>query len=398
MTKSIEGMVRFFSERWNGRHWRVNKLVCRIHKNVYRVSARVAGQEVWFESDDVPLVFSIEGFASMFLVPALYRRATLALCGAVDAQWIRNVGELLSIFRHWWAFPDTAAIDCQRFLEIGDARRSGSILFFTGGVDSFYTLLKGPAVDALVYVHGFDIRLDEHERMAQFERGFRRIAQETGHRAIVIRTNLRQHPQFRKVNWEFTHGGALAGVAHLISASFGRAVISSSDTGLFNVPWGTHQDTDKLYSSGSMVLQHFGESVYRLDKLRAVIKEPLVRQHLHVCWENRVSEMNCCQCEKCLRTMVYLAGMGELEEYPVFAHGCRDVCARIDNLPTISGSKDIQEYWVDSLQLSLPKDMEAAVRRLLARSGWYSGQVKREDLSRKSVFPNTSSMGLTTAD
>ncbi len=349
--------------------WQIERPAASVCHNTHRISARVAGHDVWFESKDVSLAPSVEGIASMFLVAALDLGATLRLQERVDPLWHRNAGELESIFRRWLAVPQKPALDCREISEKENVCQSGAVLFFTGGVDSFYSLLKGPVVEGILYVHGFDIALDDRTRMAQFEPHFQQIAKETGHRAVVIRTNLRQHPKFRKANWEMTHGGALAGVGHLIQTSFGRGVISSSDTGVFNVPWGSHQETDKLYSSGSFSVEHFGECVYRMDKLQAIAKEPLVRRHLHVCWENNSGEMNCCQCEKCLRAMVSLAGLGELEKYPVFSHGSGDLCARIDRLPIVA--EHLQVYWVDSLQLSLPKDVEAAVCRLLGRSGWH---------------------------
>ena len=303
MNKLLARAVRFLPKRWRQVAWHVQKPVCRIHHQTHLVSARVAGDEVWFESADLPLAPTMEGFASMFLAVAYHRQARLRLDAPVDAAWMQNIGNLSGVYRRWWPRLEELAVDGSVLPASTVPRQPGRVLFFSGGVDSFYSLLQGPAVDALVYAHGFDASPDDHHHGVRQDQELREVASDTGHRAVSIRTNLRQHRQFRTVNWELTHGGALTGAAHLLSDAFGQAVISSSDTGagLDDVPWGTHQETDPLYSSAVMAIQHFGESVYRQDKLRALAGEPIVRQHLRVCWEHRTSEMNCCQCEKCLR-------------------------------------------------------------------------------------------------
>jgi len=73
------------------------------------------------------------------------------------------------------------------------------------------------------------------------------------------------------------------------------------------------EDTDTLHSSRQMEIAHFGEKVYRLDKFRAIVGEPIVRENLRGCWAALNDRMNCSRCEKCLRTMVWLAGVGELK-------------------------------------------------------------------------------------
>jgi hypothetical protein len=243
--------------------------------------------------------------------------------------------------------------------------------------DSFHSLLRGPKVDALVHVHGFDAPPADAERLARFEPDFRRIARIVGCRAVLIRTNLREHPRFCRADWQSTHGGALGGVAHLLESSFGSAAISSSDTGVFNAPWGSHQDTDPLYSSEELSIQHCDENIHRLEKHRAIAAEPLVREHLWVCWKGRGSPLNCGHCEKCVRTMVFLLGLGELERSRVFDCPAEDLAARIDLLAPVKNPYT-KTYWADVLEeLELPMELQVAARRLLLRSNWDPVQVKR---------------------
>ncbi len=48
---------------------------------------------------------------------------------------------------------------------------SGIACFFSGGVDSFYTLLKHrEEITHIIFVHGFDIALEDHSLRAQASR------------------------------------------------------------------------------------------------------------------------------------------------------------------------------------------------------------------------------------
>jgi len=72
-----------------------------------------------------------------------------------------------------------------------------------------------------------------------------------------------------------------------------------------------------------------------------------------------------------------LAGWsGRIEKYLGFEGTLRDMCKRIDRLPPIK-NKYIQQYWADGLQLELPRELRAAVGRLLERSRWNRDQIKR---------------------
>lgn len=72
-------------------------------------------------------------------------------------------------------------------------------------------------------------------------------------------------------------------------------------------PWGSHWDTDPLWSSPDKIrIIHDDASVNRRDKIIQLAAEPLVQRHLRVCWRNLAPTGNCSRCEKCLRTMTTL--------------------------------------------------------------------------------------------
>lgn len=332
---------------------------------VHRVCARVGDLPVWFESADSALVPAPEAFAGAFLIPALARSARLEMEAAVCPQWHSHLPQILQIVHDWWGYPPILPQLRTETAVPSPGRATG--LCFSGGVDSFYSLLRSETpIHHLVYIHGFDIALDDTARMVAFEPGLRRVAAETGTKLTLIRTNLRQFPEFTGPRWEHTHGGALAAVGHLMRGCLDRYLISASYPYKDSHPWGSHFALDPLWSSRSLEIVHFGATHYRSEKLQALADEPLVQAHLRVCWENRTAALNCSRCEKCVRTQLALASWGKLEAFTVFDRQVA-LAEAVDALPRISNPNLIvvyEAFLTDELQ----PEVARALRRLLARS------------------------------
>jgi len=308
-----------------------------------RVAADVGGVPTWFESDDVELAPAAEAFGSAFLIPALHHRARLRLADPVDPAWREHAGTLVALLRSWWRYPEWTPeaphpgaafrdAPAARAAAVRDDARSappeenarsattdGTALFFSGGVDSFHVLLRGGIrVDHLVALHGFDFPLDDLARAAAVERSLRAVAAGAGTRAAMVRTNVREHPRVREAPWPRVHGGILGGVAHLLAPVASRVLIAASAPGDREIPWGQHWQVDPLWSSSRTRVEHVGRGLRRLDKLRAIAAEPLVRDHLRVCWANRAPVGNCSRCAKCVLSMLILEECGELATSRVF--------------------------------------------------------------------------------
>lgn len=334
-----------------------------------RVGALIDGSEAWFESEDLVLRPSSEAFGSAFLLPAADARRRLAMAAPVGADWADGAARVLDIAHRWWGYPRLwprvntcpVAIGPQQ----GEPRRA---LCFTGGVDSFYTLLRlGKPIHYLINAQGFDIRLDEERRLAAVAARFREIAENVSAQLLTIRTNLRTHPSFRCATWPRTHGGALASLGHLASGAIDTLVVSSSVAYANPSPWGSHFELDPLWSGAGLTIEHVGAEYTRNAKLRLIADSPLVRQHLHVCWEHWDERLNCSRCEKCLRTRMVLAGLGLLEKFPVF-DGMRTLTADLDALPYVPAPALWKRYREVLADGGLPSDTARAIERLLARS------------------------------
>ncbi|HEC12979.1 MAG TPA: hypothetical protein ENI80_06960 [Acidiferrobacteraceae bacterium] len=243
-----------------------------------------------------------------------------------DALFLASLPELMGIYSLWEA--GAGKIDISNLMPTSrDSRETNRVgVFFTGGVDSFYTLLKNrDEIDDVIFVHGFDVNLGDVEHRNRVSRLVNRVGGELGVNVIEIETNLRSLLD-RYVSWNMAHGAAMAAVAHLLSPLFSRIYIASSFSYDMIFNWGSHPLLDPLWSSGTLQLIHHGCETKRVDKVAYISAYDIVMKNLRVCYKNLSYPKgghdwgyNCGVCEKCLRTMTALRVAGKLEECRTFA-------------------------------------------------------------------------------
>ncbi len=238
----------------------------------------------------------------------------------------------------------------------------GTGLFFSGGVDSWSTLLRRPEVTDLIYVHGFDIPIDMPERSGRVERALRTVADKRGLRFHVVRSDMRDLHD-RAVGWEIGHGPALAAVAHLLAPTCRRVLIGSGVTYTEPVTRGSHPLVDHLWSTERCEIVNDGSHLTRAMKVREIAGSAEALAVLRVCWK-RVEEYNCGRCEKCLRTMVALEAVGGLERCATFEAPLDLDAVSALQLP----SREVLAWWRDNLDLAAQSgrsDLVAAVNSCL---------------------------------
>ncbi len=360
---------------------RISPITKVFDQGVHRVCADVDGEPLWFESADVALSPSPEAFGSAMLLPALARGENLTLEDPISSIWRSNIRQSLFTFKEWWNYLELLPEPFHHPVQV--TRATQTALLFSGGVDSFYTLLRsGYAVHYLVFVIGFDMKLDDISRFEAFEPSLRAAADESGALPAVIRTNLREHSAFTPVSWERTHGGALAAIGHLLSGVAGQLLIASSNPFSLRDPWGSHWMTDAFWSSERLQILHIGAHLDRNSKLRAIADEPPVRNHLRVCWENRIPAGNCSRCEKCVRTRLILADCGRLADFPVFDGE--------DSLPadmrTLSQIDPVRIAYQDLKRRdNLRPEIRRELLKLIERSDRYQSRLKKN--SSRRIWP-----------
>jgi hypothetical protein len=340
---------------------------------VSRIAADVDGVPVWYESSDVEMQRRGEIFACAFLLPAMKRGSALRLEGiSLSPLWLANAQRLMKTFSEWWGYTPIE-ISCDSAcpaVETPSNQHTG--LFFSGGVDSFYSLLSSEEqINDLVFVHGFDSALADQTRLEDARHHLSQIAAGTGRRLILLKTNLREHPLIRGMDWLKIFGGALASAAYTVPG-IRRMMISSSYAVGFLIPCGSHPETDPLWSNEQLVFVHYGVNTIRLNKLIAIADHPLVMRHLRVCWKNAGRPDNCCRCEKCMRTMLLLEARGKLTQFDAFPsrRGLIWRAFQVSSVPP--GLFKSYNAWI----MACPRrQTKLAMRIMLARS-WIRNQKK----------------------
>lgn len=324
-----------------------------------RVAWEAAGHRVayWSEAELEPRP---EAVGSALLFAAAAASADLALPDPVDPQWRAGALRAAALARRWWGWRTPALLG-----PVGSAGVPGPdvALCFTGGLDSFHSLLAGEVrPTALFFAVGFDVPLDDGPRLSDLLPRLRAVAGGVSLPLTVVQTDLRRHPLFAAASWERTHGGALASLGHLLGA--GALLISASATPGYDWPWGSHPWLDRCWSSSRTAVRHVGFGPSRFGKVAAVGHHPLVREHLRVCWERRTATGNCGRCGKCVVTMAALDAVGALEGSGAFPpEAGADLAARIDALPGGRYPQSTRE----TLAATTRPDVAAALTRLLDR-------------------------------
>lgn len=286
-------------------------------------SADVMDGVVRFECHDMPLTPTPEALVAAAFLPAMRHGLALDWSGEVACGFIDSVERYQQRVQHWsdklQAVPLTGGQASNP--DVPGRTEGGRVaLFFSGGVDSFYSLLENlDEVTDLVFVHGFDIMEGEKAHAEMAERQVRMVGEAYGRRVLAIRTNLRSCWLADVGGWgEIAHGPAMAAVAHLLGPQFGRILIAGSDSSPEPWPWGSHPELDPLWSTARLEFVHDHHHVTRVRKIERVLSSEVARKTLRVCWKNRNVKTNCCRCEKCIRTMITLKAFGRLDEFESF--------------------------------------------------------------------------------
>lgn len=189
-------------------------------------------------------------------------------------------------------------------------------VFFSGGVDSYFTLLNLPetALTLLSIEHAEpdqDSIANAFSRLTDLQNS--RVDKMHDQNIKVVTNMMVAHPRILD-QWALRlHGPFYAACALLVSDSISSAAISSTFEYGHLKPWGSHPALDPLWSSTSTQIKHFGADHSRAEKTELVARSTAARASLSVCERGRYadgSRLNCSQCTKCSRTMLTLDALG----------------------------------------------------------------------------------------
>jgi hypothetical protein len=290
--------------------------------------ARVAGdpKRVWLRTE-TEVVPNADAALAACLLPAMVSGGTLRIEEPLSPRLLRTQREYQAIQRAWslgWNFVSEPLREVRVLAPTREPETrppSGRVAaFFSGGVDSWATVLENPDLTDLVFVRGLDLipGAEKHRGLAEeVERRLRWAAGRLGLPLHVVETNVRELSD-PLLPWDAYNPGALAAVALFLAPLFDRVLIASDSDHETQVPLGTSRMIDQLWSTETLEVCDDGGRLRREERLRRVAAHPLARETLRVCWENPDGAYNCGRCRKCMLTMISLEAFGMRHEVTTF--------------------------------------------------------------------------------
>jgi hypothetical protein len=301
----------------------------------------------------------------------------------VASSLLANLDRFMEVWRAWRGYGVVAVHADEE--KVAPTPGPG-LVSFSGGIDSAYSAWRhttGRAgaqtieLGAGVFVHGFDIPLDDAEGFRGALARSRRMLESVGLACRPVTTNVRDV----LVDWEEGHGLAMAAVLNLLRDGSDVGVIASSGT--YDLPflvWGSTPLTDPLLSSDSFRIVHDGCGATRFEKLEALTQWDEAMENLRFCWAGPRRDRNCGRCRKCT-TVAALFRILDVEPR-CFDHcpsadeitrqfrreGPMDGFSRLYSRVTYEAAvaHDVDEAWVRELRRRLRRDRYAVLLDELA--------------------------------
>src|ERR1700728_4015412 len=118
---------------------------------------------VWFSVRNADAAPSGNAALAIALVPAMRAARSLVLADSLSPRLFASQAAIQKLFQDWDNRFNVVGITAP----LGEPRQAstgGTGLFFTGGVDSFFSLLRHrEEITHLIFVRGFDIKRDDQE-------------------------------------------------------------------------------------------------------------------------------------------------------------------------------------------------------------------------------------------
>ena len=289
-----------------------NIVTCKINFNGKKIKLRNEYQGV----DN--LYDGVEGFISLFVPHMFLTNDKIIVRSKICKKFYDNLLKLKSYYEFLNIGPIFFNIDCS-FKETKNLIERKSIATFTGGVDSFYTLLKEiKNIDTILYCINYDVQENQKELLNEQLKTVKKIAKKLNKKFIICKTNQRNviennisYLQNLKTKYKdlwgyFLHGPCLFSNAYNLSLDYKKIYIPSTHPrNDSNFLWGSTFYIDHLYSSSFLEISHNGDCT-RVDKIKELINldKKLFFSYLKVCYNNKNQKYNCSNCEKCRRTYI----------------------------------------------------------------------------------------------
>jgi hypothetical protein len=267
-----------------------------------------------------PIATGPEPWLALALLPAMVAGVDIKVEPPVSGRLLANLATIQDIFYSWEnktfhrvnieATPVTPPVAPPEGRAVAG--------FFSGGVDSFYTLFRHyDEIASLVYMKNPFISVTDD---ALVTGRIRKAAHYVEKPVLEILPLVRAYTE-PYVSWYFMHGAAMASCALLLAPQLSKAYFASTNPYSALAPAGSHPLLDGLWGTEEVEIVHDGAGATRFQKIEYVAQFEVALRHLQVClWDLPDPEkFNCGKCYKCRITQVALRIVGKLEGCPVFA-------------------------------------------------------------------------------
>lgn len=315
---------------------------------------------------------SADPFAAAMLLPAMRRNEPLRLDFALSPRLHFHLPRIRDVFCTWYPQFPRVEIQAPADPAAPPARAPHAATFFSGGVDSFYSLLKyragGERLPAplthVLFMRGLETKLERIRGAEASLAQVHEIARAVGVECLDGESNLRSPSRLHYENYYY--GSALAACALSLAGGLGYVCIPSGYAYVRIIPHGSSPLTDEMYSTERCQVVHDGAERTRPEKLEKALEwdRELVLRHLRVCIENRGGAYNCGRCYKCVRTAILLKALGAWADARTFPD------KRTDHWERVIAD---DHFWITESNLGFaeargaPAEVIALLRRVVRR-------------------------------
>ncbi len=269
-------------------------------------------QELFFQfpaSITSPEDDDCDSYLLAVIMDAMSENRDIVVAGMVSRTLLSNLVEFQSAWKKWLpGIYHCINITVDTINEHAQAK-SGAICAYSGGVDATFSVWRHSQaqcgyrtqdIKLCCLVHGFDIPLTNEKAFTNASDRARKTLADLDLSLVSMRTNYRK---VLKANWEHSCGAALVSALGNLKNIAGTCVIGSSEPyDALVIPWGSSPITDYLLSSGDFNVLHDGASHSRTEKVKEIAHWKIGVENLRVCWAGDLTDYNCGECEKCMRT------------------------------------------------------------------------------------------------
>jgi hypothetical protein len=293
---------------------------------------------LWFRHPDAgEPVAPGDPFLAALLVPAMALNEDLQIDAPVSAPLLEAARKRIGPVMLGW-FPDFAEVSIGGLRVVDPppaAANHGIGSFFSGGVDSWYSLLtRREEVSHVIFLHGFEIDVGDTALARIARENIAISARDLGKAVLPIASNVKRvaeretRARLRRLGrerWSFFSscyfGSMLVSCGLCLAPPLRRVIVPGSWSEGSVGSAGSHPLIEPSWSTPGVDFDLDGLKASRIDKIRSIAElDPGAFQRLRVCVGHPTGGLNCGRCFKCIRTQLELRVVGALDRGARFEH------------------------------------------------------------------------------